>query len=244
MIILGCNIKLVCSHLHYDITCVADSFANNNVRNIMKKIFEENFVKYPRNVLVLFINGALLAAALTNVTVIVFGGGNFPLGAQIVVTGIPLIFWFITMTFSHPWTRLLNHNERASIVALQAIVVNITWAIIVMVRPEGASLLVIILHLLVTASFISASYFNAFLTSKEEELKKEETKSTIQTGEKKAKPAENKVTSEKNKPKTNSAVKTNTESETKKHDIKKQTTKVKTSKNQTAVNSTKNVKNP
>lgn len=138
------------------------------MKGFMVNMFKGQYTHYIRNTLIPFANGAFLAVALTNIIVIFSGGGGFSLGAQAVITLMPLFFWFIVMTFSHPWMKELPHKTRAGVMSLEAASVIFAWMLMTSFINGLIAVQAVLLQLLVLFAFVVASYFNAFLTSKEE----------------------------------------------------------------------------
>lgn len=133
---------------------------------------------YFKNILTPFIIALLLGLAATNSVGLLLNQGGLSLSIQMITTVVPLCFWLIAISLSHPWTSKTKPRMRAAIHSMIATLIILIWLTFISVMfiiSTGAGggvvsivsiVMAALLELMLLLTIIVASFLNAWLSSK------------------------------------------------------------------------------
>jgi membrane protein implicated in regulation of membrane protease activity len=133
---------------------------------------------YFKNILTPFIIALFLGLAATNSAGLLLNQGGLSLPVQLITTLVPLFFWLIAISLSHPWTAKTKPRMRATIHSMIATLIILIWLTFISVMfilstgsasggvPIASIVMAALLELLLLLTIIVASFLNAWLSSK------------------------------------------------------------------------------
>lgn len=132
---------------------------------------------YVQNVVIPFVTGSLLGLATTNSVGLLLNSGGLSITVQLITTVVPLFFWFVAMSLSHPWTSKMTARFRAAVHSMIATFIVLIWLTFISLMfivsspssagvPMASIIMASLLELFLLLSMIVASFVNAFISSR------------------------------------------------------------------------------